>query len=210
VTDKPTEKQAARRTVGDKVQPGEVQPGHPDYAQDTHHLETASTRGMPENDIKALLAQVKDLQSKLTRAEEARTEVEAAALAAAEMQGMMIQGESIPVPTGKKVTVKRLKEYKIVGYKDDGREILKPMFKDVELSTYFYKINMPPVGGLDLKINQLPFYHGQTVEVDIDTLRSIMEQVGRLWRHDADIHQSEERVYRKHDFATLSPRGRIA
>src|SRR5258706_14473963 len=49
------------------------------------------------------------------------------------------------VPTGKFVTVKRLNPkdpYKVVGHKDDGRDILRPNFVDVELPTFFYTIDM--------------------------------------------------------------------
>jgi hypothetical protein len=83
------------------------------------------------------------------------------------------------VATGKTVKVKRAPwirsgkpGYKVVGYKDDGREILKPSSKDVELPTYFYKIDMPPVGGDRPQDERRPFYHGTVYEFDIDTLRT--------------------------------------
>jgi len=117
----------------------------------------------------------------------------------ASMQGINSLGadSNREVATGKLVKVRRLAKYKIAGYKEDGREILRPEFKTVELPTFFYKINMPPCGGSDMKINGMPLYHGATVELDIDTLRTVKDMVFRMWAHDREIHGSDENFYRK-------------
>lgn len=163
--------------------------------------EVASVKGATPNEA-LLIAEIEALRAKLELSEVARSDAEKAALAAAEAQGMLMQRDMEEVATGKKVKVKRAIDekgrpsYKVVGYKDDGREIFKPVWREIELPTYFYKVDMPPCGGLDLKINGEPLYHGVVYELDIDTLRSVKEMVYRLWDHDRAIHGSDENFYR--------------
>lgn len=177
------------------------------------HAEVASLKHTAPEDVASLKAQIDDLQRQLGISEEARGSAEKAALAAAEAQGTLMQRQITEVPTGRKVKVRRALDengrpsYKVVGYKDDGREILKPVFREVELPTYFYKIDIPPVGGMDMKINDVPLYHGAVYTFDQDTLRTVKEMVYRLWRHDADIHANDENFYRRAQSPTLSARG---
>jgi hypothetical protein len=168
------------------------------------HVEITSTKDVPNEREKFLLDQIAEYKRKLGIAEDKLTAAEEAQLAAASSQGF---GEIEEIPTGKTVTVKRVKEYKVVGHKDDGREIFKPVFKDVELPTFRYQIHMPPCGGTDLKINEVPFYHGAVYTVDIDTLRTIKEMVYRLWDHDRNIHGTDENAYRKKAQPRVSARG---
>jgi hypothetical protein len=179
--------------------------------------EIASTKDTGPGDLKRLMKEIADLKEKLKLSEAARGEVEKAALAAAEAQGMMMQREIQEVATGKTVKVQRAVDeegnpaYKVVAYKDDGREILKPIFRAVERPTFFFKIDLPPVGGEALAINGTQLYHGTVYEFDIDTLRTVKEMVFRLWDHDRNIHGSDENVYRKPVNATFSGRtgGRV-
>jgi len=171
------------------------------------HIEVASIKGTAPEDVTKLLAEIADLKSKLQISETGRSEAEKAALLSAEAQGQLMQRAIEEVPTGKFVTVKRLDPkdpYKVVGHKDDGRDILRPNFVDVKLPTFFYKIDMPPCGGLDLKLNGTPFYHGTVYEFDLDTLRAVKDIVYRTWKHDADIHGSDENFYRKPTSPVLS------
>jgi hypothetical protein len=94
-----------------------------------------------------------------------------------------------------------------MGYKDDGREILKPVFRVIEVPTYFYKINMPPCGGEDCKQNGISLYHGAVYELDLDTLRTVKEWVYRLWDHDRNTSGSNENFYRKKLDLRFSARG---
>ena len=110
-------------------------------------------------------------------------------------------------PTGRTVEVDRLDHYKVVGHKDDGRPIREPVFKKIRLPTFAYRINMPPVGGTDMKINGLPFYHGAVYTLDIDTLRTVKDMVHRLWDHDRQIHGTDENAYRKKTQQRISARG---
>lgn len=130
-----------------------------------------------------------------------------AAHAIAMSQGAFMQRDVSEVPTGKTIKVQRAAGYKVVGHRDDGREIIKPVFRTVTLPTYFYKIDMPPCGGTDLKINGTPYYHGGVYELDLDTLRTVKEMVNRLWKHDSEIHGSDENFYRKQSKPTISARG---
>lgn len=176
-------------------------------------MEVASTAGTSGEDVKKLLAEIAGLKEKLAVSEQTRGESEKAALAAAEAQGanLMMQSNIMEVPTGKKIKVQKLDHYETVSYKDDGRPILKPKFKTVEVDTYFYKIDLPPVGGVGLTINGMPLYHGTVYEFDIDSLRTVKDLVFKVWKHEADIHGSDENLYRKPEPKQISMKsGRIS
>jgi hypothetical protein len=84
----------------------------------------------------------------------------------------------------------------LVGKNDKGEEMWK------------YKIDLPPSGGTDIKINGVPFFHGETYTFNTDLLRSIKEIVQRSWLHEASIQGSNENFYRKEMNKTISGRGR--
>lgn len=173
----------------------------------THHVAVASVKDTSEDDVAKLRAQVAALSEQL---QVARSEAEQKALAVAEAQTAFMQRDIQEIPTGKSVIVQRCSGYKTVSYRDDGRPILKPVWEDVELPTYFYKIDLPPVGGEGLIPNGVPFYHGTVYEVDIDTLRSWKEMVFRLWDHERNIRGSNENFYRRETAPTISASGRRA
>jgi hypothetical protein len=62
---------------------------------------------------------------------------------------------------------------------------------------YRYRIELPPSGGLDVRINGVPYYHGQEYSIDLDTLRTIKDVVHRSWAHEASIRGSNENFYRQ-------------
>lgn len=159
--------------------------------------DVVSVKGTPPEALDRLLKEISDLKGQLAISEASRSEAEKAALAAAEAQGGLLQSEILEVPTGKRVKVDRLASYKVVGHKDNGQEILRPVFKKVELPTFYYKVDMPPVGGLFCSVNGTNFYQGTVYEFDIDTLRTVKEMVFRLWAHDRSIHPNDENFYRK-------------
>lgn len=160
--------------------------------------DVASISGTSPDDVKKLLEEVSDLKRKLAVAEAGRSEAEKKALEAAEASGAFQIGGATEMPTGRTVKVQRLSHYKVVGHKEDGRDIIRPVFKEVEIPTYYYKVDMPPCGGTDFKINGVAFYHGTTYEFDIDTLRTVKEIVYRVWDHDRQIHgDRDENAYRK-------------
>jgi len=172
-------------------------------AEGTVHAELVDAAGASPRE-KELLERIANLQSQLGVANAARSEAEQAAITAASD----LFSDAEEKATGKKVKVKRLDCYKEVGFKDDGRPILKPVFKTVELPTYAYRINMPPVGGVAIKINgDLELYHGATYVLDLDTLRTVKSIVGNLWAHERQIHGTDENAYRKPTHRVFSMRG---
>lgn len=157
-------------------------------------------------DLDKLLLEVAGLRKQLADSEAARDDAERKAIASAEAQGMLMQGQIQEVPSGKTALVAKFKEWKHRGFKDNGDEIVKPVFHKVKVPTFFYTIDLPPCGGTDMKINGMPLFHGAMVELDIDTLRTVKDMVYRCWKHDADIHGSDENFYRKESRPVLSMR----
>ena len=171
------------------------------------HAKVAAVDGVEPSTLSKLLAEIEGLKQQLESEKLAHSQTQADALERAKAQGTLMQPGIEEVPTGKTVKVRRcLGKYETVGYKDDGRPILKAKFDTIELPTFFYKIDLPPCGGTDMKINGVPLYHGTTMEFDIDTLRTVKDMVFRQWKHDADIHGSDENFYRKPKGERLSMR----
>jgi len=156
-----------------------------------HFTRIASTENVSTDDRSKLYEQIANLEAQLATERTKRSEAEKQALALAESDGTILQPEVEERPTGRTVTVQKYREYD-----DRGRRIAKPEWEDVEVPTYFYKINLAPNGGMDLKINGMPMYHGTVVELDLDTLRSVKEIVARGWKHEAEIRGSNENAYR--------------
>lgn len=170
------------------------------------YAQLVSTKDVAPDDLAKLQATVADLQAQLEGEREKRTAAEASALLLAESQGMLQQREIREVPTGRTRTVQRAKGYKAVSYRDDGRPILAPIWHDVELPTFYYKIDLPPCGGMQYRINGADAYHGTTYELDIDTLRTVKDIVYRCWSHDASIHGTDENAYRPKKSNVVSAR----
>jgi hypothetical protein len=61
---------------------------------------------------------------------------------------------------------------------------------------YWYRIDLAPCGGTEIKINGVPYYHGSTYEFRTDLLRSIKEIVSRTWAHENNIMGSNENAYK--------------
>jgi hypothetical protein len=180
-------------------------------AKKDHYSEIASIKGAPNETEQRLLSEINDLKAKLGIADAARSDAEKRALSLAESQGGLMQPGVHEVPTGRTVTVQRLdpkKPYKVVDHKDDGRDILRPNFVDVQVPTFFYKIDLPPVGGIGIRINGAdPYYHGTTYEFDQYLLATVKDMVFRCWKHERDIKGSDENFYRKQQRPQLSARG---
>jgi hypothetical protein len=62
---------------------------------------------------------------------------------------------------------------------------------------WWYRIDLPPSGGLDISINGTKFYHGQQYKIGTETLRSLKEMVHRSWQHEHSIMGSNENFYRR-------------
>lgn len=165
-----------------------------------------------EEELAALRKKVEELSANLATETAARSVAEQAADAAnklaASNQGLvLLQREITEIPTGKKVKVKRCKEYEVVSYKDDGRPVHKPVFHEVELPTYYYRIDLPASGGQGVKLGERWYYQDETYELDIDTLRTVKDIVHRSWQHEASTQGNNENVFRRPKNQTLSARG---
>jgi hypothetical protein len=164
-------------------------------------VKVVSTKAVTSTGNKALLDQIAKLQADKAALEGklVQTQQEKDALEAVQAQGSVFGITATERPTGKTVTVKRWSHNKVVGF-ESGREILRPVFKDVKRETYLYKIDLPPSGDIATKINDVPFYHGAVYEVDIDTLRMLKDLVYRCWDHDRQVHgdKNENAFRRKH------------
>lgn len=63
--------------------------------------------------------------------------------------------------------------------------------------TWWYRIDLAPCGGTELKINGVPYYHGSTYQFTTDTLRSVKEIVARTWAHENAINGANENPYKQ-------------
>lgn len=111
------------------------------------------------------------------------------------------------VPTGEKKKIRKCTGYEVVGYKDDGREIRKPIFEQIEVPTFWYKIDVPPSAGLGITISGNQFYHGETYKFTEDELRTVKDMVHRCFVHENIRLGRNEAPYRKEREHTLSMRG---
>jgi carboxylesterase type B len=62
---------------------------------------------------------------------------------------------------------------------------------------WWYRIDLSPSGGTEIRINGFPYYHGSTYELSTDLLRSIKEIVARTWDHENNIMGANENMYRR-------------
>jgi|SRR6516225_10147199 hypothetical protein len=74
---------------------------------------------------------------------------------------------------------------RFAGKTDDGEDL------------WWYRIDLAPCGGLDLKINGLQYVHGETYKFTTDVLRCVKEIVSRTWSHEASISGANENPYKR-------------
>lgn len=139
------------------------------------------TKLTKDEELAALRADVVRLQAALGAAE---TQNEEAA-----KRAMYFKGDDGEEPTGKKVTIR--KAMKPWAKNEDDQD-----WQEVEVPTFYFKVDMPPVGGVDIKIDGESLQHGLTYEFTLDRLRLIKSIVYKLREHEAMIHGSDENVYR--------------
>ena len=115
---------------------------------------------------------------------------EAEQIAVALTQASQFGGESEEQPTGK--TVKQNVCLNPWERKED-----KQKFKEIDVPTYFYTIELPAAAGLSLVTNGVDYFHGKTYEVTPDMLADLKSRVARCWDHEKSIHSDNENAYRK-------------
>jgi len=150
----------------------------------------------PDEEIAALKAEVSRLTGALA---DAATSSEEAA-----RRELFFKRDNEEVPTGTTVGVPKCVRYETTGYRDDGTAIRRAIWEDVQVPTFLYTVDMPPVGGVQILINGEPLYHGQTYTLTLDQLRMVKDIVYRLRKHDAEIHGTDENAYRPKVNATFS------
>lgn len=170
----------------------------------------AKAEGVPStDDIMKRIAKLEEknaeLGLKLSEAEKKNMTLEAAVneQMATSADQFVIMGRQIqPIPLGKRKVPSKRYVHKTKTYVDE----------EIELEFFRYMIDMPAVGGLDLKIGGNQYVHGETYDLDINTLRCVQEQVARLWFHEAQIQGNNEAAWgRRKVNTTLSMKtGRVA
>lgn len=140
-----------------------------------------------------LKKQVAELQVSLAAEKEARTQAELVMMEMAEASSAssgIVQVASDEIPTGKTIKMSICSN----PYERDER---KQKFKQVDVPTFFYNIQLPTGAGTHLMTNGEQFFHGETYEFDEFTLREIKSRVARCWDHEKSIHGNNENAYRK-------------
>jgi carboxylesterase type B len=74
---------------------------------------------------------------------------------------------------------------RFAGKTDDGDDL------------WWYRIDLAPCGGLDIRINGQQYVHGETYKFSTDLLRSVKEIVSRTWAHENSINGANENPYKQ-------------
>jgi hypothetical protein len=59
-----------------------------------------------------------------------------------------------------------------------------------EIDMYEYFVNLAPIQGEAIHINNIPFIHQSTVTIDLNTLSTLKDQIARGWWHESQITDS--------------------
>ena len=137
---------------------------------------------------KDLLAQIAALKDQLELANKEKTEAQEMATSIAAASTFM--GTSEEQPTGNTIVLN-------VCLNPWEKKEEKQKFKDVEVPTFYYTIDIPAGAGTNLMTNGIAYYHGGTYEVDQATLVDLKSRVARCWDHEKAIHSENENAYRK-------------
>jgi hypothetical protein len=73
---------------------------------------------------------------------------------------------------------------------------------------WWYRIDLAPCGGIDIRVNGVQYVHGETYLFNTNLLRSVKEIISRTWGHEASIHGENENVYKRAQDRVLRGAGR--
>ena len=142
----------------------------------------------PLTKIEELQAEINRLKAELGESNLQRSAAEEVAQAMA--MASAFGGASEEQPTGRTVTMSVCLN---PGVKDEKKQ----KFKDIELPTYYYTIQLPAGAGVCLWTNGSEYYHGETYEFDTFALAEMKDRVAKCWAHEKSIHGENENAYRK-------------
>lgn len=140
--------------------------------------------------------QIAALKAELDRVNQALNIAEARGNEAAE-RAAFFSSNVTAIPTGR--TVKRKMASKPWERDEEDQD-----WQTVDIPLYRMKIDMPPVGGVQIMINGQPLQHGLIYELDEHQVRTVKDIVHRLEAHEANIHGTNENAYRPKTNATFS------
>lgn len=118
-----------------------------------------------------LQAEIKRLENELRRSD--------AAKAIAEDEAGRLQQQAQAALLTSNVTER------FAGQADDGTDL------------WWYRIDLAPCGGLDIRINGQAYVHGETYKLTTNQLRGIKEIVARTWQHENAINGANENPYKQ-------------
>lgn len=135
----------------------------------------------PASEVETLRADVERLTAQLAEVQASNEE--------AVRRAMMFKQDNDEVPTGRTV--------KVLAHKNPRQRVDESETAEVEVPTFFYTVDMPPVGGVAIMVNGEALYHGQTYELTLQQVRMVKEVVYRLRAHEASLNGNNENAYRK-------------
>lgn len=141
-----------------------------------------------QEDIDKLTAEVARLQEALAAEKQAKTEAEEAYFAAA--QAGPFVGNTEEQPTGRTVKMS-------ICLNPAARTEKEHKYKEVDVPTYYYTIQLPTGAGVSLSTNGMEYFHGETYEFDPYMLAEMKSRVARCWDHEKSIHGDNENAYRR-------------
>ncbi len=152
-----------------------------------------------EQDTKSLLAEIAGLKAALADAKDAKTAAEEIAEAAmqASVQANSFIGNTEEQPTGRTVKIR-------VCTNPTAREAKDHKWKEIDVPTFYYTLQLPAGAGISLMTNGMEYYHGETYEFDSYQLAEMKSRVARCWDHEKSIHGDNENAYRRPQHMVLS------